>query len=49
MEKKSEISSKIKKSYKKPEAKKHKSAALVSGSCDCSYYSRRTCGDSYYH
>ena len=41
---------KEKKQYQKPEAKKHKAAAVVSGSfCACSYYSVRKCSGTYYH
>jgi hypothetical protein len=52
MEKKAEVefSAKVKekKVYQKPQAKKHKSAALISGS-GCSSYSSRTSGNSYYY
>jgi hypothetical protein len=52
MEKKTEVvittEPKEKKVYQKPEAKKHKSAALISGS-GCNSYSSRTSGNSYYY
>lgn len=38
----------VRKEYKKPEVKKHKSVAVVSGS-GCSYYSRSSNGYTYYH
>jgi len=40
---------KEKKQYEKPEAKKHKAAAVVSGSCSCTTYTARQCGFTYYH
>lgn len=39
-----------KKEYIKPEIKKHKAVAVVSGSdCSCNVYSASTCGNTYYH
>ena len=39
-----------KKQYEKPEAKKHKAAAVVSGSsCSCYNFTARRCGTTYYH
>ncbi len=40
---------KNKKHYVKPETKKHKAAAIVSGSGDCSLYSRTVSGLTYYY
>jgi hypothetical protein len=37
-----------KKQYSKPEVRKHKSVAVVSGS-GCSYYNSKTSGNTYYH
>ena len=47
MSKAAKSSKTVRKEYKKPEVKKHKSVAVVSGS-GCSYYSHRSYGYTYY-